>query len=462
MGQQPGLGWSFGVPFEGNVPQLGPMFKGQMRYMKVPTHAIGSIIGRSGETIRDLQQRSGALIHLDTSRASQSEDHERLVYITGSEAAANIAQGLIEDVVAKGSARFAGVDRRDTTTHVERENEPGETRGPSRTEHESAAVDDRKKKTQVVGTNELTYTKSRAEQQRSGKDEDKFEREGGSGGQIIKEGGSHNSENEKTEEIDEIGTTVERVSEEIVTVEMSIPDAKVGMVIGKRGATIKQLQHKSEAKIAVSKEMDVSRADRPRVVRIRGTRPQVEEAQRLILERIDRACESNIQEGSDGNGGDVTDSEQIGGFGHTGFSGSIGAPSEMAQFHAMGLSVSPMRITQFPPYGRGVGVMPPSGMGVYVTSGFPGMDRQDVDAGLGGMADRYADTRYLGGTYVTPIESSGPSDAMSARTDNAIPQGHKQQEEGVRNGRDTQETDKSQIPLSEGLTESQERESEER
>lgn len=66
-------------------------------------------------------------------------------------------------------------------------------------------------------------------------------------------------------------------------------------------------------------------------------------------------------------------------------------------------------------------------MGVYVNSGLSGTGRHNVNVSMSGTVDLYADTRYLESTYAGPIEGSGSSDAMSSRTDVAIPQGHTRQ-----------------------------------
>lgn len=272
--------------------------------------------------------------------------HRSLVVYQTTGAAAETAQALTDDLVAKKSARFAGVDRRDTTTsHIEYENEPGETHGPSVTEHEGTIVADWKKKTEVGGTNGQACTRSRSRQQRSSKDENRFELEGNSGDRIVKKWSCHGLKNENVEETDNSNTTVEEVRKKIVTEKMSISNAKVIMVIGTRGATVKQLQHLSEAKVAASKEKDMSRTDCPVVLRITGTRSHVDGSQRLILGQLDWPCDGNIHERSDRIGGEVMDSQQSKGFGHTGFSETIAVPYEMVQFHATAVSVSPVGLT---------------------------------------------------------------------------------------------------------------------
>lgn len=70
----------------------------------------------------------------------------------------------------------------------------------------------------------------------------------------------------------------------IVTTETSIPDRYVGLVIGRRGEQITQLQNDSTCKV------QISQAGTPeRTVTLTGTPQQIEHAKRLIAEIIERA-----------------------------------------------------------------------------------------------------------------------------------------------------------------------------
>ncbi|SAL97328.1 hypothetical protein [Absidia glauca] len=64
----------------------------------VPSHRVGLVIGRGGETIRDLEQRSGAKIKV---LPEKSGDHpsERTVAISGNKAATEKAKMMVEDIV---------------------------------------------------------------------------------------------------------------------------------------------------------------------------------------------------------------------------------------------------------------------------------------------------------------------------------------------------------------------------
>jgi far upstream element-binding protein len=64
----------------------------------VPSHRVGLVIGRGGETIRDLEQRSGAKIKV---LPEKSGDHpsERTVAISGNKGATEKAKMMVEDIV---------------------------------------------------------------------------------------------------------------------------------------------------------------------------------------------------------------------------------------------------------------------------------------------------------------------------------------------------------------------------
>lgn len=60
-----------------------PLGKAQRKIVQVPSNVIGKIIGRGGEMIRELQNRSRAKIQVDHSGAGRDENH-RQVIVTGS------------------------------------------------------------------------------------------------------------------------------------------------------------------------------------------------------------------------------------------------------------------------------------------------------------------------------------------------------------------------------------------
>eukprot|EP00240_Pyramimonas_obovata_P001321 CAMPEP_0118928658 /NCGR_PEP_ID=MMETSP1169-20130426/5863_1 /TAXON_ID=36882 /ORGANISM="Pyramimonas obovata, Strain CCMP722" /LENGTH=497 /DNA_ID=CAMNT_0006870687 /DNA_START=166 /DNA_END=1659 /DNA_ORIENTATION=- len=65
-----------------------------------------------------------------------------------------------------------------------------------------------------------------------------------------------------------------------------IPNAKVGMIIGRGGETIQSLQHRSGAHIQVEKDGAFNRGDEMRPVHITGTQEQVDVAEKLITDTV--------------------------------------------------------------------------------------------------------------------------------------------------------------------------------
>ena len=68
-----------------------------------------------------------------------------------------------------------------------------------------------------------------------------------------------------------------------------IPNKHVGAVIGKGGETIQVLTARSGARIQVKKDAECNPADLERPITLLGTKQQVDEARRLIMETVTRA-----------------------------------------------------------------------------------------------------------------------------------------------------------------------------
>ncbi|KAG5066230.1 hypothetical protein JHK86_009961 [Glycine max] len=68
--------------------------------IQVPNEKVGLIIGRSGETIKSLQTKSGVRIQLIPQHLSEGDDSkERTVQVTGDKRQIQIAQELIKEVM---------------------------------------------------------------------------------------------------------------------------------------------------------------------------------------------------------------------------------------------------------------------------------------------------------------------------------------------------------------------------
>jgi far upstream element-binding protein len=68
--------------------------------IKVPNNKVGLIIGRGGETIKNLQSRTGARIQLIPLHLPEGDTStERTVQMTGSKKQIEAAQELINEVI---------------------------------------------------------------------------------------------------------------------------------------------------------------------------------------------------------------------------------------------------------------------------------------------------------------------------------------------------------------------------
>lgn len=162
--------------------------------MYVPTSCVGLVIGRNGDTIRNLQDRSGADIKVTPDQQASPGQSNRSIAITGSDEAIGIAHRLITDIVMDARSR----------------------------RHSPA--------TPPVG-------------------------------------GLVNGE-----------TVIMEV--------LSVPNEKVGLIIGRKGVAIRELQMRSGAKIQVTKDDSSVQTDGTRPVTITGTRAQADDARALIAAKI--------------------------------------------------------------------------------------------------------------------------------------------------------------------------------
>lgn len=172
----------------------------------VPDRTVGLIIGRGGETIRDLQERSGC--HVNIVGENKSINGLRPVNLIGSVQAAQRAKELILEIV-------------DSDTR---------TQGPERNAaRQSAGMAD--------------------------------------------------------PSMPPYGAQDNKINESI-----QVPSEAVGMIIGKGGETIKEMQNQSSCKINVSPP---SGADIEREIGLIGTRQAIERAKNLIWEKVDTVVSEN-------------------------------------------------------------------------------------------------------------------------------------------------------------------------
>ncbi|KAF2497464.1 hypothetical protein BU16DRAFT_605922 [Lophium mytilinum] len=172
----------------------------------VPDRTVGLIIGRGGETIRDLQERSGC--HVNIVGENKSVNGLRPVNLIGTPQASARAKELILEIVDSD-------------------------------------------------------TKTLTQQQEGGR-RDNFDQFANSNAPAAAGG---------------------KVNDTIM-----VPSDAVGMIIGKGGETIKEMQNTSGCKINVSQ---ASGADIEREIGLVGTRQAIEDAKKAIWEKVDSVKEKN-------------------------------------------------------------------------------------------------------------------------------------------------------------------------
>lgn len=187
----------------------------------VPDKTVGLIIGRGGETIKDLQERSGC--HVNIVGENKSVSGLRPVNLIGSERATAIAKEMILEI-------------------VESDNREGNNRGAA------------------------------GSMPPAGRDQG-YQNNGRGGG-----GGGGRDHMEKT---------------------IRVPSEAVGMIIGKGGETIKDMQRSTGCKINVNqpKPPDVTRD-----IDLAGPASAMEEAERVIWEKVETVRERDAASGRNGGG----------------------------------------------------------------------------------------------------------------------------------------------------------------
>lgn len=75
-------------------------------FITVPSSAVGLIIGRGGETVRSMQDQSGARVKIEPANDHNTE--ERTVNISGDPQCVAIAKQLVEDKVAEATRGSGG------------------------------------------------------------------------------------------------------------------------------------------------------------------------------------------------------------------------------------------------------------------------------------------------------------------------------------------------------------------
>ncbi|KAI0595806.1 hypothetical protein F4775DRAFT_343450 [Biscogniauxia sp. FL1348] len=184
----------------------------------VPDRTVGLIIGRGGETIRDLQERSGC--HINIVGESKSVNGLRPVNLIGPQSAAAQAKELILEIVDSDSR------------NVNNNSNDGNKNRPQKSDH------------------------NRDNAQPGG----------------------------------------EKINDAIY-----VPSEAVGMIIGKGGETIREMQNSTGCKINVSQSSGPGEVERE--IGLVGSRDAINRAKQAIEDKVDAVRQKNTNGGGGGGGG---------------------------------------------------------------------------------------------------------------------------------------------------------------
>jgi len=176
------------------------------RQILVPDKTVGLIIGRGGETIRDLQDRSGC--HVNIVGENKSVDGRRPVNLIGTQEAADAAEALIWEIVES---------------------------------------DTRNSQAANANTGRGMQQSAPPQQHSYGQQQNRFE-------------------------------------DDKITENIRIPSEAVGMVIGKGGEAIKEMQATTSCRINVNQP---NQPDIERQIDLIGSRTAIEAAKRAIWDKVD-------------------------------------------------------------------------------------------------------------------------------------------------------------------------------
>lgn len=253
--------------------------------MQVPRDLVGYIIGRGGETIRDLQLKSGAHIQIVREEEGAPATPHRFVNISGTEDALQRAQTMIQNLIdermagGRGSfrerddndrmARYGGINPDGTDTlelHVPNER-VGLIIGRSGATIKSIQMrtgssitipqtpDPNHPSMRLISIRGTLGAKEAAKQEiLSILSDDSGPRVGGGGGGGG--GGAYGSS----------------------TIYMQIPNDRVGVVIGKRGETIKGIQDRCYVRIQIPTVPDPGSNPPVRTISIQGPQEMLQRA----------------------------------------------------------------------------------------------------------------------------------------------------------------------------------------
>ncbi|CAI5739188.1 unnamed protein product [Hyaloperonospora brassicae] len=297
--------------------------------MKVPRDLVGYIIGRGGETIRDLQMKSGAHIQIVREDEGAPPTPDRFVNITGNPGSLSLAQQLIQNLVderQQNQGTGGGFRERDDRDRMARYGGIN----PDGTESVEILVPNERVGL-IIGRGGCTI---KAIQQRTGTsvtipqtpDPNHPEM------RLITIRGTMEAKEAARFEIqsmvnEEPGQRQGFGMASGQTIYMQVPNDRVGVIIGKRGETIKGIQDRHAVRIQIPQVPDPGSNPPVRTISIQGPPHNLagakEEVDAVILQGMNG-------HGYDGGGGGQYGSDSSYG-GSRGFGGQSGGYDQQQQ-----------------------------------------------------------------------------------------------------------------------------------
>eukprot|EP01138_Halocafeteria_seosinensis_P015102 gb/GECG01015415.1/.p1 GENE.gb/GECG01015415.1/~~gb/GECG01015415.1/.p1 ORF type:complete len:639 (+),score=107.49 gb/GECG01015415.1/:1-1917(+) len=253
----------------------GPGASTYTEQLQVPNTCVGTIIGRGGETIRGMQQRSGANIQLQRDAETPVGATERTVTISGQQEQVEKAKELLEEIV------------KEQEEHTIRRREESEQPSYYQPVANLQITVPNDRVGLIIGTRGRTIagiqdrTGARIQIPKGPDTEDPSHRT------ITITAESHEAANAAQTEIEIVTQGGDNPGMSIPTVYVDVPNDKVGSVIGKGGATIRDIQERTGTKIQIPPEPDFTGI---RKVAIRGTQVGCEQAQQEVLYIVQTAA----------------------------------------------------------------------------------------------------------------------------------------------------------------------------
>ncbi|OQS00054.1 hypothetical protein THRCLA_06271 [Thraustotheca clavata] len=219
--------------------------------MPVPRALVGLIIGRGGETIRDLQGKSGC--HIQVARDDEGgPPTERMVQITGSHSQVEIARGMINNILGD---RVEGGHRNNIPADALKLVVPNDKVGL------------------IIGRQGTTV---KGVQQRSGANvvvPSAPDADNPSLRTLIITGTSEAKEAARIEIQMLVNDQHQLIPQGANTIYMQLPNDRVGIVIGRQGANVRSIQERHEVRIQIPNTPDPGTMPEVRTIAISGPTP---------------------------------------------------------------------------------------------------------------------------------------------------------------------------------------------